>query len=268
MASIFRRTRSYPIPDGAEIVTDRKGQRFAKWTDRKTKRTRKEPLNADGDKVMVESGNYLIAYFDADGKRRTGQQRDARPGDGRTNRGAVGERERCPAEDAASSNAEQEQLADAGQRTLAQHLADFEAGMVAAGRTSDHVTRTVGFIREIVDAAGYVNLADIKADGVNRYASDLTTKGKAARTVQARLTAIKSFTRWLATHGKLARRPPGIGQETEPGSRPAARTPDAAARRVGLAAADDGTRPRAVRNDRTRTDATLRGGHSNRLAVR
>ncbi len=61
MASIYRRTRSYPIPAGAEIVTDRKGHRFAKWVDRKTRRTRKEPLNAAGDAVTVESGSYLIA---------------------------------------------------------------------------------------------------------------------------------------------------------------------------------------------------------------
>ena len=75
-------------------------------------------------------------------------------------------------------NAEQEQLADAGKRTLAQHLADFEAGMVAAGRTDDHVTRTVGFIREIVDAGRQPDRH--QADAVNRHASDLTAKGKAA----------------------------------------------------------------------------------------
>lgn len=64
----FKRTRSYPIPGGAEIVTDRRGQRFAKWTDRKTVRTRKAPVVAtpDGDRVAVESGNHLIAYFDAE----------------------------------------------------------------------------------------------------------------------------------------------------------------------------------------------------------
>ena len=59
MASIYRRTRSYPIPDGADFVTDRKGQRFAKWVDRKTKRTRKEPLNAAGDKVLIVESRPL-----------------------------------------------------------------------------------------------------------------------------------------------------------------------------------------------------------------
>ena len=205
MASIYRRTRSYPIPAGAEILTDRKGQRFAKWTDGKTGRTRKEPLNEAGDAVTVESGSYLIAYVDASGKRVEINS---------------GTSDKATAEQIAAKfesdvalrrrgiiNADQEALADAGKQTLAQHLTDFEASMVAAGRTDDHVSRTVRFIREILNAAGYVNLADIRADGVNRFASDMTTTGKAARTVQARLTAIKSFSRWLATHGKLARDP-------------------------------------------------------------
>ena len=37
---------------------------------------------------------------------------------------------------------------------------------------------------------------------MNRFASGLLAKGKAARTVQARLTAIKAFTKWLTEEGK------------------------------------------------------------------
>jgi hypothetical protein len=84
MASIYRRTRSYPIPSGAEIIERRRKatpaelqehferktivERFARWTDNKGK-ARRAPLNAAGDAVMVEAGNYLIAYTDAAGKR-------------------------------------------------------------------------------------------------------------------------------------------------------------------------------------------------------
>ena len=42
---------------------------------------------------------------------------------------------------------------------------------------------------------------------MNTYAADLLAKGKSARTVQAVLTAIKTFTRWLTRHGKLAADP-------------------------------------------------------------
>ena len=204
MASIYRRTRTYPIPNGAEIVTDRKGRRFAKWTDGKG-RTRKEPLNADGDKVTVESGSYLIAYYDASGVR---QEVNSKTTDLATAKRIEGQLENQAAlRQAGIINAEQEQLASAGKMTFEQHLADFEASMVAAGRGQGHISKTVGFVRKIAEYAGFVNLSDITADGVNRYASDLTAARKSARTVQACLTAIKSFTRWLTKHGKLPRDP-------------------------------------------------------------
>jgi len=203
MATVYKRRELRPIPDGAQITTYR-GKPHATWTDAKGKAQRAQ-LNAAGDKIIQLAETYTAQYFDHNGKRR---------------KAATGCHDKATAQQVADRlqsetalrkrgiiNAEQEQLADAGRRNLAQHLADFEAGMVAAGRTDDHIRRTVGFVREIADAAGFVNLADIKADGVNQYASDLTAKGKAARTVQARLTAIKAFTKWLATHGKLARDP-------------------------------------------------------------
>jgi integrase len=203
MATVYKRRELRPIPEGAEITTYR-GKPYAIWTDAKGK-ARRAPLNEAGNRIVQVADTYTAQYFDENGKRR---KASTGCGDKATAQQVA---DRIQSEVALRKrgiiNVEQEQLADAGRRTLAQHLADFQASMTAAGRTSGHVTRTVAFIRETLDAAGYVVLTDIKADGVNRYASDLTTKGKAARTVQARLTAIKSFTRWLTTHGKLARDP-------------------------------------------------------------
>ncbi len=205
MASIYRRTRSYPIPSGAEIVTDRKGQRFAKWTDRKTGRTRKEPLNAAGDKVTIESGNYLIAYFDAAGKR---QEINSGTPDFETAERIAGQLNRKVAlQEFGIIDTMQERFSNEARRAIAEHLDDFKAAMQSAARTAEHVDATIGFVQAITTAAGWQTLADIDADAVNTYAADMLGQGLAARTVQARLTAIKSFTRWLARHGKLAHDP-------------------------------------------------------------
>ncbi len=48
---------------------------------------------------------------------------------------------------------------------------------------------------------------DITADGINRYAGKLRDEGRAARTIQAHLSAVKSFTKWLTEHHKLLRDP-------------------------------------------------------------
>ena len=68
MATVYKRTRTKAIPDGAEIVTQR-GKRLAVWPDGKTGRKRKAPLNEAGDKIIVESEHYLIQYYDENGQR-------------------------------------------------------------------------------------------------------------------------------------------------------------------------------------------------------
>ena len=93
------------------------------------------------------------------------------------------------------------------QRTIEAHLIDYESKLRTANRTDKHITSTMQFIRWITDHAGFKTAADISADGVNRYAGKLRDEGRAARTIQAHLNAIKAFTKWLTEHHKLPRDP-------------------------------------------------------------
>ena len=93
------------------------------------------------------------------------------------------------------------------QRSIADHLTDFEAKMRAAGRSNEYVRTTARYIREIAEAGEFENAASINADAVSRFAGGLKDRGKSARTIQAYLTAIKGFTRWLSSHHKLPRDP-------------------------------------------------------------
>ena len=93
------------------------------------------------------------------------------------------------------------------QRSIESHLSDFESKLRAANRTDKHITSTTQFIRWIADHAGFKTASDISADGVNRYAGKLRDEGRAARTIQAHLNAIKAFSKWLTEHHKLPRDP-------------------------------------------------------------
>ena len=93
------------------------------------------------------------------------------------------------------------------QRSIEDHLTDYESKLRAANRTEKHITSTTQFIRWIADHAGFKTASDICADGVNRYAGKLRDEGRAARTIQAHLNAIKAFTKWLTEHHKLPRDP-------------------------------------------------------------
>ena len=93
------------------------------------------------------------------------------------------------------------------QRTIEAHLVDYEAKLRTAGRSEGHVVDTIRYIRKIAKAAGWTNAADIAADAVHRFAGNLQEQGLSARTVQAHLTAVKAFTKWLAQNNKLVRDP-------------------------------------------------------------
>ena len=110
-----------------------------------------------------------------------------------------------------------EALGEQSRRTIEEHLADFKAKLSAAGASADHLTRTCRFIRDAAEAAGFEAAGDITADKVNHYGAELLKK-MAARSVAARLTAVKSFTRWLAAEGKLPADP--LASVKKPGARP------------------------------------------------
>ncbi len=93
------------------------------------------------------------------------------------------------------------------QRSIESHLADYELKMVAAHRTTKHVERMGGMIREFAKWSGVVRVADITSDKVNGYAAKLRADGLAAKTIHGHLTALKGFSGWLTGQSKLNRDP-------------------------------------------------------------
>ena len=150
-------------------------------------------------------GSYYIQWFDHTGNRRT---KSARTSDLATAERIAAKLESDvalrrdgvidPTLDAVSTES---------QRSIESHLADFKNKMQAANCTEDHVNRTARVIRAISEHAGFQAVADITADGVNRYVGKLRGENRSARTVQSHLTSIKAFTKWLADHHKLPRDP-------------------------------------------------------------
>ena len=90
-----------------------------------------------------------------------------------------------------------ERLSHSEALPLANHLAAFVAMMQGKGVTEGHVKRTEAFIKGVVEACGFETAGYLDAAKVSAHVADLKAKGKHARAINARLTAIKSFTRWL-----------------------------------------------------------------------
>jgi integrase len=150
-------------------------------------------------------GRYYVAYFDHKGRR---QVRSART----TDKSAA---ERIAAKLEADAALRREGVIDPhlegvsqqSRRTVESHLDDYKAKLSAANSHPRHITNTETCIRAFAEAGSFEVIADINADAVNRFAHELRGRGRSLRTVQAYLTAIKSFTRWLADNHKLPRDP-------------------------------------------------------------
>jgi integrase len=101
----------------------------------------------------------------------------------------------------------QECLVSESGKPITEHLDAFQAMMVARQRTEKHVRTTITFCKEICAAAGFQAPNEITADGLNKITGAMKAEGKAARTIQGRIVAMKAFTRWLTDFGKLAHDP-------------------------------------------------------------
>jgi integrase len=150
-------------------------------------------------------GSYYVSWTDHTGRRQT---KSAKTTDKATAEriGAKMEADAALRRDGVIDSALDE-IGKESQRSIESHLVDHESKMRTASRTEKHIASTANFIRWIADHAGFKTAADISADGVNRYAGKLRDEGRAARTIQAHLNAIKAFTKWLTEHHKLPRDP-------------------------------------------------------------
>ncbi len=202
MATVFKRTRRKPIPEGAVLKTHRK-RRVAEWIDGRGKQ-RRAPLAEDGEAILQTAAHYTIEYSDENGDRhRVGTKISDK--DGAKQYAAELER-KARLRKVGVIDTRQENLASEGKRPLEEHLDAFEAKMRSAGRDEKHIESTTGYIRKIAAAAGIEAVGDITADAVHAFAAELSTR-RSARTVGAYLTAIKSFTRWAMLSDKLPRDP-------------------------------------------------------------
>jgi len=63
-------------------------------------------------------------------------------------------------------------------RKLVEHLADWQAALLADGATGQHVRQTVACVRRVLDGCKFVFLADLSASAVQKYLARLRDAGR------------------------------------------------------------------------------------------
>ena len=100
-----------------------------------------------------------------------------------------------------------ERYAEQASRPLRELLTEYTATLIANSRSGRYIKEAGGYVERFIEAAGVETAADLTADKLTTFAAGLAAAGRSARTVQAAIGGVKSFTKWLADCGKIPHDP-------------------------------------------------------------
>ncbi len=95
-------------------------------------------------------------------------------------------------------------MAREGRRPIAEHVAEFIAGMESQGCDPKHVRSTRTYLERVVALAGIERINDLAPSAIMQAVASLKADGLSARAVNAYTTAAKSLSRWLKRDGRTA----------------------------------------------------------------
>ena len=215
MATVFKKTFTKPLPDGAEVLT-RKGERFARWKDGKGKtRTAKVAVPEKGrhagtPRIIMEAGTYTAKYRDGQGIVqivKTGC-RDKRAAQ------AVLSRLVSRAENVRSGlmTADQDRAADHHQVPIADHVAAYlehlRAKTVRGRRVSTaHRANVEQNLNRVIAECCISRLADITRTVLETWMNRIESEGMGARTRNTHRAAIVAFCNWCVETGRFPANP-------------------------------------------------------------
>jgi integrase len=197
VGTVFRKTFTKPVPIDAETFV-RKGERFARWKDRKGKtRTAALTTGKDGsDRLLIESPFFVAKY---------------RNGVGVVQTVSTGCRDETAARQVLADLERKAELVRSGVMTtaeaaignhqaapLAEHYNDYLAHLEAAGVTKEHRTNVKRQLRRLAADCALDRLADLSREALERWLSVRAQQGMGARTRNTYLSAAVSFANWCA----------------------------------------------------------------------
>ncbi len=202
MGTVYRKTFTKPVPPSAETFT-RKGQRFARWKDRKGK-TRTAPLTTgkDGaDRLTLESPYYVAKYRNGAGivvEESTGCR------DETAARSVLADLERrAELIKAGVMTAAESAVSEHQGKPLAEHFGAFDEHLRAKGVTRIHREDTGRYLGRLAADCSFARLADLDGEALEKWLAARIEDGMSARTRNAYRNAMVSFCNWCIETDRL-----------------------------------------------------------------
>ena len=206
MGTVFRQTRTRPLPAGAEVFT-RAGQQFARWKPLKGKtRTAKVTTGEDGTlRIQSEAATFTAKF---------------RNGQGVIREVSTG----CRDEDAARSvlsklerraelvrseiiSSAEDATADHQLTPLAQHFAAFHEHRTAKGLSSVRIANTKSRLDRLAEECGFGRLADCSAEALTRWLNRQQANGMSPGNRNEYRQELVGFGNWCVETHRLSANP-------------------------------------------------------------
>ncbi len=187
-----------PLPENAEVLI-RKGRQYARWTNSKGTRTTR-PLNAQGDRIVVESRCWYVRLKDANGKWHMRKAYTDKTASAaleiklvtKIERGQVGL---------------VDPLEGQRKRPLDEHLDDFEMHLEDRGNTLEYCELTVKRCRNVFDRIKAGVIDDVTPGRIEACLADFRREGLSVSTSNHYFRALRNFCRWLVRDRRVAENP-------------------------------------------------------------
>ena len=223
MATVFKKTYTKPLPDGAELFT-RKGQRFARWKDGKGKtRTAKVTVPQDGKhagkpRVVLEAETFTAKYRDG-----SGAIREVATGcrDERAARQVLADLvRRAEQVKGGILSAAEDAMIDHQGTPLGGHFDAFIDHLAGKGTTPEHRRTTRAYLDRVASDCRFSKLVDLERGAVEGWLAARAAEGMSARSRNAYRCAAVSFCKWCVATRRLVANPlagvPKVNEKADP----------------------------------------------------
>ncbi len=217
---VFKKTFPKPIPNDAKIFS-RKKTKYAKYKSAQGQ-IQETRLTRDGKKLLCETQSWYIRFDDHEGiKRVLKAYNDKGASDYLHTRIVefVNYKRRSESIPAAlqtylsqDENIKEQlikfgllsDVAMIGEKTLEEHLEDFQKHLTNKERNQKHIKEVAGTLRSTFENCGFVSWADITAEALKNYLDGKRDKGTgiSKRRYNAILGKVKYFCRWMVKRQK------------------------------------------------------------------
>ncbi|MDR1494000.1 MAG: hypothetical protein LBT05_14960, partial [Planctomycetaceae bacterium] len=205
MARVYKKPLYRPVPNGAKIISDKQGKKYAYWIANNEEFTALYVDSKNGPRIVEESEFYIARYTDATGRfreRSTGC-RDLRAAEHKL---SVWLQE---VEKVKAGILTQEEF-DVGEKIrdeIEKRLSYFEEHLQAKSATAKYIREILSKIKKVCAACRFKRMCDLKTTSFVQWLNKQGATGMGARTRNGYREAMNTFCNWAVDNKSLGFNP-------------------------------------------------------------